>query len=223
MGRDGRNIAGQEMFARADAEDERTAPPRADHDVGLVLVDGDEAVGAGDFPERLHHGHFQAVFRFGIERVEVKSDQKGKHLGVRFRAKLKALVYQPLLQGAIVFDDTVVDDGQLAGGVGMGVGVDLGGLAVGGPARVADPEAAVEGMAAQRAFQLLDAAHFLDHREALAVEHGNPARIVTPVLETVQPLQQERLGFLIPNIGNNSAHNLLVATIGRQRQGWGVA
>ena len=58
----------REFQVSREAQDEwalrsQQAAPRADHDVGLVLVHGDQAVGAGDFPERLHHRHLEAVFR----------------------------------------------------------------------------------------------------------------------------------------------------------------
>ena len=59
-----------------------------------------------------------------------------------------------LLEREIVFDDAVVDDDQGAGAVAVGVGVLFGGAAVGGPARVADAEGAVDGRAAMTASRL---------------------------------------------------------------------
>jgi len=95
--RHGGNVAGQEMFVRADAKNKRTTASRADHQTGLVLVNGNKAVGAGDFAECLHDGRFQAVLCLGIERVEMKSDQEGQHLRVRFRPELIAFFHQLLL------------------------------------------------------------------------------------------------------------------------------
>ena len=53
-----------------------------------------------------------------------------------------ALVEQLLLQLDVVFDDAVVDHGDAAALADMGVGVDVVGLPVGGPAGVADAHVA---------------------------------------------------------------------------------
>ena len=55
-----------------------------------------------------------------------------------------------------VLDDAVVDDGDVARGVGVGVGVAVGGLAVGGPARVADADGALQPLG-QGGDQVVDA------------------------------------------------------------------
>ena len=68
------------------------------------------------------------------------------------------------------------------------------------------PRRAVERVAGQAAFQLLDAAHFLHDLEAVAVEHGDAARVIAAVFETAQALQQKRLGFLVSEIGDDSTH-----------------
>ena len=213
VGDDGGNVAGQEMFVRTDAEHERAAAPRAYHGVRLILVNGDQPVGAGDFLQSLHYRHLQAVVGLGVERLEVAADEEGKHLGVGLGAELASLVLQLLLQQSIILDHAVVDHGQFAGGVEVGMGVRLGRLAVGGPAGVADAERAVERMLAQRAFQLLDAPDPLDYLQALAVEDGDAAGIVSAVFEPAQALKEKGLGFLVPQISDDSTHaNLLVAT-----------
>ena len=79
-------------------------------------------------------------------RVEV-ADQHRQHFGVGLAGEGVALVGEELLEGGVVFDDAVVDQGDSAGVVGVGVGVDLGGRAVGGPAGVGHADAASRGNA----------------------------------------------------------------------------
>ena len=66
------------------------------------------------------------------------------HLGVRLGHEHVARGLQPRLQGEVVLDDAVVDHDDAPGGVLVGVGVLLGGPAVGRPARVADAVVAGE-------------------------------------------------------------------------------
>ncbi len=52
---------------------------------GLVLVNGHEAVSAGDLAQGFHHRHLEPVFGLGVERFEVESDEAGEDLGVGLR------------------------------------------------------------------------------------------------------------------------------------------
>src|SRR5262249_40246655 len=67
--------------------------------------------------------------------VEIISDQVGDDFAVGFRREFVATLDQLFAQGAEVLDDAVMDDGDLGGGVRIGVAG--GRRAVGGPARVA--------------------------------------------------------------------------------------
>ena len=70
-----------------------------------------------------------------------------------------------------VLDDAVVDDGDLAGGVAVRVGVAVGGPAVGGPAGVAQA-----GGAGQRLRRRLGHRRLEVGQPAGATAHGEPAR-----------------------------------------------
>ena len=74
-------------------------------------------------------------------------DEVGDDFGVGFGDEFVALGGELGLEGEVVFDDAVVDDDEGAGAVAVGVGVLLGGAAVGGPAGVADAEGALDGVA----------------------------------------------------------------------------
>src|SRR5207244_4946304 len=98
-----------------------------------------DRVRAPDFTQRPLHGPVQAG---GLP--EVVLDQVGEDLGVGLGAEDVALGQQPLLQREIVLQDPVVDDDERARAVGVGVGVFLGGAAVGGPAGVPDADGAAD-------------------------------------------------------------------------------
>ena len=85
----------------------------------------------------------QAAERLG----EVLGDQVGDDLRVGVAAENVALGLELAFEGGVVFDDAVVDDGDRAVAAEMGMGVDVGGAAVGGPAGVADAGGAANGVA----------------------------------------------------------------------------
>jgi hypothetical protein len=87
-GDDGVGVAGQKIFAFADADDERRTAPRADDFVGLVGANHREAVSADDFAQRVADGlgvnSFPiSDFRFPILRfLIIIADQMRQHFGV---------------------------------------------------------------------------------------------------------------------------------------------
>ena len=90
--------------------------------------------------------------------VQVMGDELGDDLGVGVAAEDDALGLQLPLEGGVVLDDAVVDDGDGAVAAEVRVGVAVGGRAVRRPARVADAVAAGGGLLAQELRQVGDAA-----------------------------------------------------------------
>ena len=90
--------------------------------------------------------------------LELVLDEVGDDLGVGFGDELVALGDEFVLEREIVFDDAVVHDDERAGAVAVGVGVFLGGAAVGGPAGVADAVGAVDGVAGEDGFEVAELA-----------------------------------------------------------------
>jgi hypothetical protein len=149
----------------------------------LAVVEHGEAVGAHHHRQRLAHGLLQR------HAGGPQPDELGDHLGVGVGRHLDALGCQlgPQLGG--VLDDAVVHDGHVAGGVGLGVGVDVVGLAVGGPPRVADADAAPQPLG-QGGDQVADPPGPLVHTQPRRAEHRDARRVVAPVLEPLQALDQ---------------------------------
>jgi hypothetical protein len=129
-------------------------------------------------------------------------------LGVGVRREAHALRLERLPQRDVVFDDAVVHDGDVAGGVRMGV--VLAGPAVRRPARVADPRRSREGVLGERfveAGELADGAHDFD---GLSVVHGEPRRVVPPVFELAQAVDQDRRRGARSHVSNDSAHGSIL-------------
>ena len=72
-------------------------------------------------------------------------EEVGEDLGVGLGAEAVASATELLSQGVVVLDAAVVNDGDAAGAVEVGVRVELGGSADGGPAGVADADGAGDG------------------------------------------------------------------------------
>ena len=114
----------------------RLRAPRSAQDDTIV------GSGGGSEVELVLDGHF--LFIFGGE-VELVLDEVGDDFGVGLGDELVAAGDEFGFEGEVVLHDAVVHDDERAGAVAVGVGVLLGGAAVGGPAGVADAEGAGDG------------------------------------------------------------------------------
>src|SRR5208282_471827 len=54
--------------------------------------------------------------------------------------------------------------------------------------------------------QARDAAHALAHLESASVERAEACRVVAPVFQPIQALDEQRRCFSVPNVPNNAAH-----------------
>ncbi len=87
VGDDGADVAGQEMLALADAEDERAAAAGADDDAGEIFVNDGDAVGADDLAQGFTDGLNEGGLGFLRFLVECRADQMREHLGVGLRVE----------------------------------------------------------------------------------------------------------------------------------------
>ena len=120
--------------------------------------------------------------RWAMTSVSV-SDDEGVPLGAQLLGQL-----------APVLDDAVVHDGEVAGAVQVGVGVGLGGVPVGGPPGVADAGGHALGTVFDHLAQVLERAG-AGRRPGPATGpvglQGHPGGVVAPVLETLEPVEQD--------------------------------
>ena len=213
-------VARQEVFVLADADDERAAEARAEDDAGEPRTDDAQAVGALEHAEALaqdidedRHGHVGVLV--AVEAgVEFAADELRDDLGVGVAGELDPFGGELLLDRRVVLDDAVVDDGHGAVGGDVRVGVAVVGGAVGGPARVADADAAGRGVVAQGAGEVGDAPGLLaevhPHAAGRGVlahgEGGDAGAVVAPVLEPVQAGDEDLLRLLVPDVADDATH-----------------
>ena len=107
-------------------------------------------------------------------------------------------------QFAVVLDDAVVDHGDAAGGVRVGVG--LAGLSVRRPAGVPDARGAAHGVLGDQALQLGELALGPAQLDQAVGEGRQARRIVAPVFEAPQPVEDVRRRLIRARDTDDSAH-----------------
>ena len=97
-----------------------------------------------------------------------------------------------VLQLAEVLDDAVQDDRHLVlDAAGQRVCVLVGDLAVRGPARVANARRGLRPVEPGRRLQLVEVADRANVLEPLVLDDGEAGRVIAPVLETFEPVEQK--------------------------------
>ena len=210
VGDDGRNVAGEEVLALAEADDQRRAAARAEQVAGQILVHQGDGVGAvhlargtRQWPGRPAPGW---RCRFGRALVEVIADEVGQHLGVGLREETVALALEAVPEGGVVLDDAVVDQGDLAGLVQVGMGVDVAGQAMRGPAGVADAERPGDRVRLERLRQALDTADPFAHVQRAAANVQMPGGVVAAIFQPAQALDEQRRRLFLANVSNYATH-----------------
>ncbi len=169
------------VFALAD--DQRAADSHRHHPVRFVGRYHDECERTHEFGRGLADRDDEVLLVVGLDQVD-------DGLGVGFRHEPVPLGNQPLAQFPVVLDDAVVHQGNPVAAVGEWVGVLVRYRAVRGPARVPDPKVARHRVRGKHLLQPLQPARGLPDCQP-AVNRGNPARIVAPIFEPLEPDQND--------------------------------
>jgi hypothetical protein len=139
----------------------------------------------------------------------------GDDLGVGVRGEHASLLGQAIAQGHVVLDDPVEHDVDLVGGVVVGMGVLLAHAAVRRPAGMADARGRGPGRDRHRALagrgadrlaqggQVADRPHRLD---VAVADHRDAGAVVTPVLELLEPSQEQLLDGAVTDVADDAAH-----------------
>jgi len=117
-----------------------------------------------------------------------------------------ALALELELQIQVVFDDSVVDDDDLARAVAVRVSVFLGRAAVSGPAGVSHAVVAGEGRAADDALEIRELAGAASQSDVTVLHHGDAGRVVAAIFEPPQPVNEDRDDVFRADIADDSAH-----------------
>src|SRR5437879_9992606 len=94
------------MFAPSDAKYERTTQTSPDDHAGIVRTEHGQPIRSFEQRECLAH-------RFGEIVPQMVGDEVGNDLGVGVAVEDYAFILELALEGRIVFDDPVVDHGDL--------------------------------------------------------------------------------------------------------------
>src|SRR5215203_1628038 len=108
------------------------------------------------------------------------------YLGVGFGAETATARLQGPTQLEIVFDDAVVNDDDTAGA--MRVRILFGRATMRCPARVSDANRAGDRILTQKVFEVRELADRAPDDDLPVMERGDTGRIVTAILQTLQPL-----------------------------------
>ncbi len=200
LAEEGGDVRGEEVLALAEPDDERRLATNADEQVGKIVVDHDDREVA--FEQRIdtRNGCCEIA-------VELALEQMHDDFGVGLGAERVTLGDQLRLELAVVLHDAVEDDGDLRGvAAGERMRVLLGDAAVRGPARVTEAVARDGAVRAGHIDEILEVSDRPDVVEAVVLPERDPGRVVAPVLEAPQPLQEERLGLSRPDVSDDPAH-----------------
>ncbi len=189
----------EEHLAVADADDERRALASAHDEIVLALDHRGDGEGAAQLVERALHG----VLR-GKTLAQRFVDQVGDGFAIGLGLKFPAALFHGLAQFAEVLDDAVVDDGDTAGGVRVGVG--LVGLAVRRPAGVADADRPLEFRLADLFVEIAQLAGRAQAFQPAAFKQRDAGGIIAPVFQPLQRLDQAQRNRLIAQDTDDAAH-----------------
>ncbi len=178
VGQNRGRIRGDEHLAFADADDQRARTVTRENQV-FRIVAGEHAqrVGAAYLGKRAPHGGFEVA-------VVVHLDQMRKDFGIGLALENVTEADQPSTQRSVVFDDAVMNDGDLSGAVHMRVRVGVRGTPVGCPARVAHADRPGEAFAVAQPLRQTRKLPlgFRAGQGAGCVDDGYPGAVVAAVL-----------------------------------------
>ena len=172
----------------------------ADEPLGLVVVDDDEREVALEAREHRAHGLDEIAV---VERLE----QVRNYLGIRLGAEAVASRLELGLELAVVLDDSVEHDRELAVvAAGERVGVLLVHHSVRGPAGVAEAGCRVRAVRAYGSLQVGEVADRADVGEPVILEQCDPGRVVPSKFEPLETCDEQILGRPLANVSDDSAH-----------------
>ncbi len=201
---DAGDVGGEEEFALADADDGGRTHAGGDELVGLVGGEDADGEGSGEAVDGAADGFFEDDAG-GL--LDLFFDQVGDDLGVGLGDELVAGGGKLFFESEIVLNDAVVDDDEGAGAVAVGVRVFFGRAAVGGPAGVADAEAAVQRMLGDDGFEVAQLAGSTAEFETVGIaRYGDAGGVISAVFETAQAFNDDGDDGLRSDVTNNSTH-----------------
>ena len=199
QGRERERVGAEKHLALAIADRERAAAPRADHQ---VVVPGEQD-GERERPFQPLERSGDRLLR-GLSLAQTAADQMHRRFGVGVGREDMAGGGELAAQLLEVLDDAVMHQHHVL--VGMRVRVVDGRQAVGGPARVPDPDRAGERLPGDHPLEPGDLAFGPTALDTAVDQGGDAGGIVAPVFEPPQPVDQKRRDLAFADDADDAAH-----------------
>ena len=195
-----RHVRSQEHLVLPEPDDRGHVHPGTDHAVGLALVDDRQRIGTVGPPQGRADG-------LGEVAVVGLLHEMGDGLGIGLRAEHVTGRLELGAQLDEVLDDAVVDDRQLPGAVHVGMGIEIVGATMRGPAGMAQSGRGRGCITFERLAQHRElAGPLLDEEIAGPGDEGDTSRVVAAILQAGEPLQQQRCCFVMADVADDAAH-----------------
>src|ERR1035437_6399367 len=183
----------------------------ADNQIWIVRANHGDPISADDFAERVADGlgervAVRAIFSapFFVAIADEVREDFGVGVGFEFVSGLEQLLFERV----VIFNDTVVDDGDPAGLVEMRVAIFVRRNSVRGPARVADAEIPRERSGFQQRRETFVNLPLFFSREQFSVpHHDKPGTVVTAISQPPQSFEDDGRGRFFPDVSDDAAHN----------------
>jgi hypothetical protein len=210
---DRRSVRCYDVLALPNADDQRRPLARHHQRIGLVLADDRDPVSPLHLVQRRLHRPLQQrrpgrqmILRLHL--VVKVADQHRQNFRVGLAGEFMSLLAKEFLERGVIFDDAVVNQGDPPAVVRVRVGIALGRRAVGRPAGMGHADLCRrQRLLAQSIFKHRNPPDGpADVQVVRLIYDRHPRRIVTPVFQSLEPLDQERLGDLASDVGDDSAH-----------------
>ena len=201
---DRRGVGAEKVLAPADADGHRAALARRDDLVAVVLLNHGDGIGTDHLTERLLHGFEQ---RTGVGRADI-FDQVHQHLRIGAAAERVAVLFERIFQHPVIFDDSVVYQGDILRLGAVRMGIDVVRDTMRRPACVRDADISAQLLPREEMFEVRDLAlAFVNVERTVLIDHRHTRAVVTAVFQPVQTFQQDRTGFAPADISYNPTHN----------------
>ena len=208
---EGTGIAGEEVFSIADADHQRRTEPDGNNGVGDIAEEDSEAVTSLEESRGIDDGFDGGLNGSGIRSAadqlfQLLGDQVGDDLGICRGTEDITERLEVVAEGRIVLDDAVMDDDDFAVATDMGVGVDIVGFAVRGPAGVADAGRTLQRLLFDEALEFANATGLLAGGDFSTRLDSDAGAVVAPIFESMESVQKNSRSFPMTDITDDSTH-----------------
>lgn len=205
MADNGRQIGGDEVFSFSLSHHHGSgiAQTGCDQPIRRLPIQSHYGVSPPQLPHDLAKGRLKGAQLFCIE-----TQQLGDHFRIGLGAEWDPPLQEALLQLQVVFHNAVLDHHNAPALVALGVGIFFGHAAVGGPAGMSDPYLGGGHVGGELHQQVVQLAGSADNSQSFFGIHcGNAGRIIAPILQGAQALQQDGGSPLKTHVADNATHS----------------